>query len=291
MQNNMSYTLISVIVALIWTTSIHCMDEDRTNNLNLVSSQDLKDLRSSIIMATNGECPQQESSSWFSLPNLTNWRNWFMDGLYGTDINVISEFDKGTLTKDTLAKNTTLQQRAREAIEAAILYKRTTNLCVLLNQLHKLDMLSFYENYHPLMAKFFNDALVAYFPNPPIQRMDSAQLIQILKTMKIAQYPIDVNDSVREKIDLFLAEQTARKVAAFKNNYENMQAVMKPIHEDIKTYQDVLLEAKEIVLLQKSLKGENNLTKEQVKEELAVADNARELHTLYKAITIFLGKK
>lgn len=272
---SISYKAVNLVVTLVWVASLSAM-EPRDDNL--VSSQDIKDLSASIMMAEGQEEPLQKNSlGWFV--SSWSWSDWW----HGLDTNVVSQLKEGTLTKEALAQSKPLQTRVYNAIDEAIKSKKTENLCVLLNQLKKFELV-LGEQQHESITLFLNNQI------PMVcQKKASAQLITIINTMKAAD--LSVNNDLLGGINAVLDEQKECNIQIFKNNMHKTQELTLQLKEQMKNNSEgPLLEAQEILCLQKYLAGEEEPTMKQVKEDLDIDNDLKELSTFVKAIKIFSEK-
>ncbi len=317
MKSSLFYKTINIVASLACIASIGAMEQE------FVSSKDFKDLSQSIMMAQGdiesslkgsheeNECSlkgSQESRGWFS--GISDWWN-------GLDTNVVFELQEGTLTKDLVAQDEKLQKRACDAIVTAIEKKRTENLCTLLNQLNKFEMLSSVAKHNDSIAKFLNTEIVLV-----CEQKSCSKLMNILQTMQSMQLVVDsaslgvVND--------ILNEQKARDIQAFKKIYQETNGFVAIILEHLENskeqhkdssvtinqaqglvevtlmgleknkeqYKTPLVEAKDILLLQKYLVGKGTEIKPKiVKEELGLKDSDNALNALLKALKSFADKK
>ncbi len=271
---SVSYKTVNLVIALVWVASMSAM-EPRDD---LVTSQGIKDLSKSIMQAEGSD---DSSRSW-----IATWSDWW----HGLDTNVVSELQQGTLTKEAVAQDKVLQARAYAAIDTAITKNRTENLCVLLQQLKSFDMLNLDQKQHESITQFLNKEITN-----TCQQKVAVKLIAILNAMKTAELPVH-NDSL-DAVNGVLNEQKELDVQIFKNILQNTQVAMVKLQEqmmkDREHYKGPLLQAHEILLLQKYLAGEEVVSEknqEKIKQELAIDAESKDIGTLYKAVKTFSEK-
>lgn len=274
MKSSIQYKTITIMGSLICIASIGAMEQQPTTNL--VSSQEIKELTQSIMMATEEVDSSKESRGWF-----TGFKDW----IFGLDTNVVSELQKGTLTKDMLAQDKELQSRAYKAVITAIEKKRTENLCTLLNQLHTFEMLACVADQNEAIAQFLNMQISLV-----CEQKACPKLMDILTTMKTMQFTVD--STLLIAINEVLNEQKQHDVQKFEKIYEETHCLTVNILESLEKYKNPLGKAKNIVLMQKYLGGEClEIGPKQMKEELGLNADDKELTALLKALKSFVDKK
>lgn len=280
MKSSIQYKGITIMASLVCIASLGAMESELPVT-NLVSSQEIKELTQSIMMATEEEVDSsKESRGWF-----TGFKDW----IFGLDTNVVSELQKGTLTKDMLAQDKELQSRACKAVTSALQNKRTENLCTLLNQLHKFEMLACVTEQNDAITQFLNAQI------PLIcEQKASVKLMDVLTTMKTMQFVVD--STLVVAINEVLNEQKERDVQPFKNVYQEAQGlvaqILERLEKDKERFKNPLIEAKDILLMQHYLAGNGvEMGPKQMKEELGLIENEKALTALLKALNGFVDKK
>ena len=286
---SVSYKTINLAVALVWVASIGAMEpKDDT----LVTSKDFRDLSASIMRAEGKEEPSlNNSGGWFSSFTFKDFSDWW----HGLDTNVVAELQQDTLTKEVVAQDGKLQQRAHDAIDIAIAKKRTENLCDLLKQLNKFDMLVLDKRQRESITQFLNEKILV-----ACQQKAPTKLIEIINTMKTAE--ISIKSDSLTVINAVMNEQKESAVQIFNHKLISTQvAVLKlkeQMEKDREEYKGPLKDAQEIVLLQEYLNGGvevlSGLTEKsraiQTKRELGIYLTSKANDTLYSALKTFAEK-
>jgi hypothetical protein len=319
MQKNMSisYKTVTVAVLLMSVTAMNAMEnqgiieanagalpelkksseswslfswwnkgEKESTTSEIVSSQELGSLSQSILLAAESEEKAVESLAKVSSKSFFSY---WSDLVFGADSNVLATLNKGNLTKEMVAQDLSLQERAREGIEAAIKGKKIENLCNLIKELNKFEMLGLYVDQNEAVTQCMNAEITVV-----CQQKNYAKLIDMLTVMKMMQLTVD--SSLHDSINEVLNDKKDQDLNIFKNINQKNKELVSTIKNELKKsqeqYKNPLLEAKNIVLLQHYLAGEvTEVEPKQIKEKLNLTDDEKKLNAIMKALGKFIDEK